>query len=77
MLKSTAALPRSVARAAVRQQARTLATVTDTPVHIHGGLRDQDRIFTNVHARNDWSMSRGREGGLLVLERTRESDRMV
>ncbi|KAF9516333.1 hypothetical protein BS47DRAFT_1371755 [Hydnum rufescens UP504] len=31
----------------------TLATVQDTPVRRYGGLKDQDRIFTNVYSRHD------------------------
>ncbi|KAL9934097.1 hypothetical protein V8E36_007179 [Tilletia maclaganii] len=33
--------------------ARTLATVTDAPVRHYGGLKDQDRIFTNAYMRHD------------------------
>jgi NADH dehydrogenase (ubiquinone) flavoprotein 1 len=32
---------------------RSFATVQDTPVRRYGGLKDQDRIFTNVHSRHD------------------------
>jgi hypothetical protein len=32
---------------------RTLATVQDTPVRRYGGLKDQDRIFTNAYLRHD------------------------
>jgi NADH dehydrogenase (ubiquinone) flavoprotein 1 len=34
-------------------QRRTLATVQDTPVRRYGGLKDQDRIFTNLYCRHD------------------------
>lgn len=40
--------------AAVRTTARRgLATVQDPPVRHYGGLKDQDRIFTNCHSRHD------------------------
>lgn len=39
----------SLARAGVR----TYATVQDTPVRHYGGLKDQDRIFTNIFLRHD------------------------
>ena len=32
---------------------RNLATVQDTPVRRYGGLKDQDRIFTNAYLRHD------------------------
>jgi hypothetical protein len=32
---------------------RALATVADPPVRHYGGLKDQDRIFTNVYSRHD------------------------
>jgi len=32
---------------------RNLATVPDTPVRRYGGLKDQDRIFTNAYLRHD------------------------
>lgn len=31
------------------QQSRGLATVQDPPKRVYGGLRDQDRIFTNLY----------------------------
>jgi hypothetical protein len=34
-------------------QLRSLATVADPPVRRYGGLRDQDRIFTNVYCKHD------------------------
>lgn len=39
----------SAATTSARQQRRGLATVQDTPVHRHGGLKDQDRIFQNLY----------------------------
>ncbi|KAF8184220.1 hypothetical protein BJ912DRAFT_1023079 [Pholiota molesta] len=42
---------------------RSLATVADPPVRRYGGLKDQDRIFTNAYCRHDHgikgAMSRG------------------
>jgi hypothetical protein len=32
---------------------RTFATVQDVPVRRYGGLKDQDRIFTNIFSRHD------------------------
>jgi hypothetical protein len=32
---------------------RSLATVAETPVRRYGGLKDQDRIFTNAYCRHD------------------------
>lgn len=41
-------------RAAILSQSRKLATVaSDIPVKRYGGLKDQDRIFTNVYSRHD------------------------
>lgn len=35
---------------------RSLATVADPPVRRYGGLKDQDRIFTNAYCRHDHGM---------------------
>jgi len=45
------ALPSATAAARlVPSSRRTMATVQDgTPKRVHGGLRDQDRIFTNLY----------------------------
>lgn len=32
---------------------RSLATVAEPPVRRYGGLKDQDRIFTNIYCRHD------------------------
>ncbi|TFK22006.1 NADH-ubiquinone oxidoreductase 51 kDa subunit [Coprinopsis marcescibilis] len=40
-------------RAKLRNPSRSLATVADTPVRRYGGLKDQDRIFTNAYLRHD------------------------
>jgi len=41
--------------AGIQRQAfrRGLATVADPPVRRYGGLKDQDRIFTNAYCRHD------------------------
>ncbi|KAF2036821.1 NADH-ubiquinone oxidoreductase [Setomelanomma holmii] len=47
---ATAATRLSTAAAPSRTQKRTLATVNDAPpVRVHGGLKDQDRIFQNLY----------------------------
>jgi hypothetical protein len=50
----------SLARAGVR----TYATVQDTPVRHYGGLKDQDRIFTNLYSRHD----HGIKGAMVRLQ---------
>lgn len=62
MLKAS----KSVAR--IQRQAnisirRGLATVADPPVRRYGGLKDQDRIFTNAYCRHD----HGIKGALVSL----------
>ncbi|GME27696.1 nadh-ubiquinone oxidoreductase 51 kda subunit [Neofusicoccum parvum] len=47
---SAAARLSATTASARRQQRRNLATVQDTPVHRHGGLKDQDRIFQNLYS---------------------------
>ena len=42
---------------------RSLATVADPPVRRYGGLKDQDRIFTNLYCRHD----HGIKGALVSL----------
>ena len=42
---------------------RNLATVQDTPVRRYGGLKDQDRIFTNAYLRHD----HGIKGAMVCL----------
>lgn len=54
-LVTPSSLPRT-ARALPRvavSAARSLATVSDPPVRRYGGLKDQDRIFTNLFSRHD------------------------
>lgn len=50
-LPSTSATARLSATSSQRktQQSRGLATVQDPPKRVYGGLRDQDRIFTNLY----------------------------
>ncbi|GFZ45040.1 NADH-ubiquinone oxidoreductase 51 kDa subunit [Saitozyma sp. JCM 24511] len=58
-LRSTRAALRSlpstspVTPLAVAARSRSLATVADPPVRRYGGLKDQDRIFTNLFCRHD------------------------
>jgi len=35
------------------QTSHSLATVTDPPVRRYGGLKDQDRIFTNIYCHHN------------------------
>lgn len=46
---TTATTPAAPATAQDGQQKRGMATVQDAPVHRHGGLKDQDRIFQNLY----------------------------
>lgn len=43
---------------------RSFATVSDPPARRYGGLKDQDRIFTNVYSRHD----HGIKGAQVYLE---------
>lgn len=43
---------------------RSFATVQDPPVRRYGGLRDQDRIFTNAYCRHD----HGIKGAMVCLQ---------
>ncbi|TDL19171.1 hypothetical protein BD410DRAFT_842263 [Rickenella mellea] len=42
---------------------RSFATVQDPPVRLYGGLKDQDRIFTNAHSRHDFSLKGAKSRG--------------
>ncbi|OBZ71539.1 NADH-ubiquinone oxidoreductase subunit, mitochondrial [Grifola frondosa] len=42
---------------------RGFATVQDPPVHHHGGLKDQDRIFTNAYCRHDHGLQGAKSRG--------------
>ncbi|KAF9266728.1 NADH-ubiquinone oxidoreductase [Marasmius fiardii PR-910] len=54
-------LPRSsLARSA---NARSFATVTDPPVRRYGGLKDQDRIFTNAYCKHDHGLKGAKSRG--------------
>ena len=61
--------PSSILRArALRatQQApkvRSLATVADVPVRRYGGLKDQDRIFTNLFCKHDHGLKGAQSRG--------------
>ena len=48
---STRILPANIAasRVPTEQHSRGFATVSDPPKRIYGGLKDQDRIFTNLY----------------------------
>ena len=47
-------LPTGIARPfRAKLPRRSFATVQDTPVRRYGGLKDQDRIFTNAYCRHD------------------------
>lgn len=47
-------LPRTIPRSLPSvSRSRSLATVADPPVRRYGGLKDQDRIFTNLFCRHD------------------------
>ena len=45
--------PTDIARPFRAKLRRSFATVQDTPVRRYGGLKDQDRIFTNAYCRHD------------------------
>jgi hypothetical protein len=49
----TASGSNTTAAAATSATRRSLATVADPPVRRYGGLKDQDRIFTNLFCRGD------------------------
>ena len=42
---------------------RSLATVSDPPVRHYGGLKDQDRIFTNLNSRHDHGLNGAKARG--------------
>ncbi|PKI83984.1 hypothetical protein MVES1_002039 [Malassezia vespertilionis] len=51
--RAVSAVHKAGMRASTR---RGLATVTGMPQHLHGGLRDQDRIFQNLYCHHDWRL---------------------
>ncbi|KAJ3812141.1 hypothetical protein F5876DRAFT_87908 [Lentinula aff. lateritia] len=55
-------LPRPL-RAKTQQSRRSFATVTDTPVRRYGGLKDQDRIFTNAFCKHDHGITGAKSRG--------------
>jgi NADH dehydrogenase (ubiquinone) flavoprotein 1 len=50
-MRTPRTIPRSLPSFSARS--RSLATVADPPVRRYGGLKDQDRIFTNLFCRHD------------------------
>lgn len=52
-LPSTSPITVTVTPLALAARSRSLATVADPPVRRYGGLKDQDRIFTNLFCRHD------------------------
>jgi len=42
---------------------RSLATVADPPVRRYGGLKDQDRIFTNLYMKHDHGLKGAQSRG--------------
>ncbi|GAA5861593.1 hypothetical protein JCM8547_008085 [Rhodosporidiobolus lusitaniae] len=54
--RASSSLPRPLAARLVK---RSLATVQSSPVHpvrVHGGLKDQDRIFSNAYRTGDYGL---------------------
>ncbi|KAJ6567600.1 NADH-binding subunit of NADH:ubiquinone oxidoreductase [Mycena vulgaris] len=62
MLKPTRSSSSAVLRTASRCL-RTFATVADPPVRRYGGLKDQDRIFTNAYCRHDHGLKGAKSRG--------------
>lgn len=58
---SASRLPAAVSPAI--QRSRGLATVQDAPVHRHGGLQDQDRIFQNLYGRHGADLKTAQKHG--------------
>jgi hypothetical protein len=57
MLKANRTYTPRVGRSRLQHQlTRTLATVADPPVRRYGGLKDQDRIFTNAFLKHDFGL---------------------
>ncbi|KAJ9125378.1 NADH-ubiquinone oxidoreductase 51 kDa subunit, mitochondrial precursor [Naganishia vaughanmartiniae] len=53
----------TTAAAATSATRRSLATVADPPVRRYGGLKDQDRIFTNLFCRGDHGLKGAQSRG--------------
>lgn len=49
LTSASAATSRAPAAATAVNQTKSFATVSDPPVRHYGGLKDQDRIFTNLY----------------------------
>ncbi|KAK7053409.1 NADH dehydrogenase [ubiquinone] flavoprotein 1, mitochondrial [Paramarasmius palmivorus] len=62
MLPSARSFSR-IPRNALARNARSFATVTDPPVRRYGGLKDQDRIFTNAYCRHDHGLKGAQSRG--------------
>lgn len=56
-------LAATTARAVTSTARRSLATVADPPVRRYGGLKDQDRIFTNAYCRHDHGLKGAQSRG--------------
>lgn len=56
-------LPKRVLGPHAQLQARGLATVADPPVRRYGGLKDQDRIFTNLYMKHDHGLKGAQSRG--------------
>ncbi|KAI3618760.1 nadh-ubiquinone oxidoreductase 51 kda subunit [Moniliophthora roreri] len=52
-----------IPRSSLSRNARSFATVTDPPVRRYGGLKDQDRIFTNAYCRHDHGLKGAQSRG--------------
>ncbi|KAH8822581.1 NADH-ubiquinone oxidoreductase [Flagelloscypha sp. PMI_526] len=65
MLKhaSTSSLKVTRLSAGRKAASRSFATVQDTPVRRYGGLKDQDRIFTNAYCRHDHGLKGAQSRG--------------
>ncbi|OCF57115.1 NADH dehydrogenase [ubiquinone] flavoprotein 1, mitochondrial [Kwoniella mangroviensis CBS 10435] len=53
----------SKASSSSRIAVRSLATVSDPPVRHYGGLKDQDRIFTNLYCKHDHGLKGAQSRG--------------
>lgn len=56
-------LPKRSLGPLVNLHARSLATVADPPVRRYGGLKDQDRIFTNLYMKHDHGLKGAQSRG--------------
>ncbi|KAJ7856653.1 hypothetical protein B0H14DRAFT_2752327 [Mycena olivaceomarginata] len=63
MLKASSSSSRAAAVLRNRTVKRGFATVADPPVRRYGGLKDQDRIFTNAYCRHDFGLKGAKSRG--------------